>query len=671
MPWQLHEAEASVMKAGSEQFTDPHAAMQREWLETNGLGGFAMSTLCGMNTRRYHGLLVAATEPPVGRMVLLSKIEAVLLIDGHPHALSTNDYQGFIHPSGFQYLREFRLDPFPTMVYDVDGVVLHMALFMVYGEDSTVIEYSCEQPGGDNRSVELMLRPLIAFRDYHAMTHRNDVLNPAMRQTDTGHAITPYSGLPTLHIAHSADRFVPDGDWYYAFQYAHELERGLDALEDLFSPCSLSFQLSGSKTVGIIFSTEPRSIADIPSLRSARISRTVELDTHSSRSDERLTMLVRAADQFIVARGTSRTVIAGYPWFGDWGRDTMIALPGLTLATGRFDIARDIFLAFVPHISQGMLPNRFPDSGAQPEYNTVDATLWFFEAVRQYASVTGDRAFVRANLYASLCDIIDWHLRGTRHGIHVDDTGLLQAGLPGDQLTWMDAKIGDWVVTPRHGAAVEVQALWYNALMVLADLAETYADTKTAAMCKQLARKVKRAFAAAFWNDEAGCLYDCISEGVKDASIRPNQLFAVSLRHGLLSASRARSVVQVVERELFTPIGLRTLAPGHPTYRPLYHGDQWSRDSAYHQGTIWPWLLGPFYEAYLRVHDFKPKAVERVRKQLDESVEQLGHGMLGQIAEIYDAESPHRPRGCPAQAWSVAELLRISWLLSTHQNSPS
>jgi predicted glycogen debranching enzyme len=374
-----------------------------------------------------------------------------------------------------------------------------------------------------------------------------------------------------------------------------------------------------------------------------------------------LTALASAADQFLVAREGGMSVIAGYHWFADWGRDTMIALPGLTLATGRPDIARQILLEFARHVDQGMLPNRFPDRGETAEYNTVDATLWFFEAVRALGEATGDYDWIRESLYAVLADIVEWHLRGTRHGIRADKDGLLHAGEPGVQLTWMDAKIGDRVVTPRTGKPVEIQALWHHALCVMDDLSRRFGQGDAARRYQRLAARARQSFNRAFWNAEADCLYDCLEDsGAPDPSLRPNQILAVSLPHGMLSARRAKSVVDVVRQHLLTPYGLRSLAPGDPRYVPRYEGPPQQRDACYHQGTVWAWLMGPFLTAYVKVNGGTPKSRRQAREWLQPLREHLRDAGLGQVSEIFDADPPHTPRGCIAQAWSVGELLRAT-----------
>ena len=648
-----------MIRCDQEICSNPDKALQREWLETNGLGGFASSTIVGLNTRRYHGLLVAATRPPVGRMLLLSKLEETIVIDGQRYELSANEYPGTIHPRGYQYLVSVKLDPFPVFTYEVAGVEVEKSVFMIYGENSTAIQYAVRVVGANlPRTLDLEVSALIAFRDYHSTAHENDALDPRVEQEPGLATVTPYAGLPSLHIAHNANELEPTGFWYRRFEYQVERERGLDFTEDLFNPFVLKFHALQQPNPSIIASTGRRDISRGADYREAEIQRRLAVIEAFPSEREPIHTLVAAADQFIVSRGSEKTVIAGYHWFSDWGRDTMIALPGLTLATGRFDIAKSILLAFAPFVDQGMLPNRFPDAGETPEYNTVDATLWYFEAIRALLQYTGDFTFVRTNLYRVLVDIIDWHERGTRYGIRLDEDGLLQSGEAGVQLTWMDAKVGDWVVTPRTGKPVEIQALWYNALCVMEHLAKKFEDRANEQRFGQIAERTKRSFNKSFWNEQRGCLYDVIDGDARDDSIRPNQVFAVSLAHTMLSRDKARQVVEVVQRELLTPYGLRSLARSDPHYRGRYEGGPLSRDGSYHQGTVWAWLMGPFITAYLKVTGDGKEGREQAAKWLDEFSGHLEEACLGQVSEIFDGDSPHRPRGCVAQAWSVAELLR-------------
>jgi predicted glycogen debranching enzyme len=643
---------------------DLAAASRREWLETNGLGGFASSTVMGLNTRRYHGLLVAATNPPVGRMLLLSKLEETLVVRGRRFELSANRYAGAVHPQGYQYLKAFRLDPFPVFTYEVEGVEVEKRVFMIYGENSTVVQYEVRGSNEDCGDCVLEVRPLVAFRDYHGTTHENASLNAQVVSEPGCASVAPYDGLPALYFAHDDAEVDATGYWYHNFEFEAERERGLDFNEDLFSPLCLKFDLRARPQASIIASTERRDVKDADRYRQSEIDRRRAITASAPVADNLVRALFAAADQYIVARAHCKTVIAGYHWFGDWGRDTMISLPGLALITGNADVAKSILREFALHIDQGMLPNRFPDAGEMPEYNTVDATLWYFEAVRALLDYTSDYEFVKAHLYAALVDIIDWHVRGTRFGIRVDADGLLRSGEEGAQLTWMDAKVGDYVVTPRRGKAVEIQALWYNALRVMADLAGKFGDAVNEKRCREMAARAKRSFNEQFWNEEVGCLYDVVDGESRDAAMRPNQIFAVSLAHSMLSRERARQVVEAVERYLLTPFGLRSLAENDPHYIARYEGGPWQRDTSYHQGTVWAWLMGPFITAYVKVNAQTAARANRARARaggwLAAFQDHLSDAGLGHVSEIFDADAPHTPRGCVAQAWSVGELLRAA-----------
>jgi predicted glycogen debranching enzyme len=643
---------SKAIRIGRQVCANPEAARKLEWLETNGLGGFASSSILGWNTRRYHGLLTAAVRPPAGRVVMLSKLEETLVIGERRYDLGTNRYPGTIHPEGYRHLREFRLDPFPVWVFEMDGAVVEKRVFMVAGENTTVVEY--------NLSVDatLELRPLIAFRGYHATTHRNDALDARCETHDGVTVMRPYPDLPAMYLGHDAAGVDAGAGWYLHFEYDEERERGLDFVEDLFNPMVLRFAIAAGGTATVIASTEPRHSGDAAQLRAREIGRRAAIVAEAPSAEPLIERLTAAADAFIVQHGERQTVVAGYPWFTDWGRDTMIALPGLTLVTRRYDVARRILMAYAESVDRGMLPNRFPDDGEVPEYNSVDATLWYFEAARAYGEYTGDYEFLRG-LFPKLKEIVEWHVRGTRYGIRVDSDGLLACGEPGVQLTWMDAKVGDRVVTPRIGKPVEIQALWYNALRTLQALAARFEDRVSEATLSEFADRARESFNAQFWNEAEGCLYDVVDSDARDGAIRPNQIFAISLPHRILEDDdRARCVLDVAERELLTPLGLRTLSPRDPQYRGRYEGGVANRDSAYHQGTVWPWLMGPFLTAYRRINGDEPQAREWLRA----FEAHLETACLGQISEIADGNAPHTPRGCVAQAWSVAELLRVSSL---------
>ena len=647
-----------MIKFGTDICADFHNASSREWLETNGIGGFASGTIAGANTRRYHGLLTAATKPPLGRVTMLSKFEETLFIDGKAFELSSNQYPNKIHPEGFRYLKTFRLKPFPVWNFEAGGIEIEKKVFMPDGENSTVCQWSVvggQWSAADRRpEIRLELKPLLSFCDYHALQRENADFNADYEASENSVRVKPDNEMPALFFNHNARSVEKSGFWYRNFEYAIERERGFDFREDLFQPFVLKFDLS--ETAVVVAATEKRDWRAAANFEKSEIGRREKLIEKASAKDDFTKQLVLAADQFIVSRGAGSSVIAGYHWFSDWGRDTMIALSGLTLATNRAEIAKSILLEFSKHISEGMLPNRFPDSSEEAEYNTVDATLWYFEAIRAYAEKTGDYDFVRENLYEKLADIIVWHLRGTRYSIHVDTDGLLYAGTPNVQLTWMDAKIGDLVITPRVGKPVEIQALWYNALKIMADFAERFGDAEDKARYEAMADAARYSFNQVFWNESGECLFDVVINGQRDVSVRPNQIFAVSLTHSMIDEKRARKIVEKVEAELLTPVGLRSLSPNDAQYCPVYIGAPFERDSAYHQGTVWGWLIGAFVDAHRKVY---PDNESRVSEILEGFKNHLTEAGVGQISEIFDAAAPFNPRGCIAQAWSVAEVLRV------------
>jgi len=630
---------------------DYEAATSREWLETNGIGGFASGTISGSNTRRYHGLLTAATRPPLGRITTVSRFLERLIIGNESHELSACRFSGTLDAEACQYISQFRLDPFPIWTFTVGDVVLEKKLFMPNGSNATVVTYSVL---GDPKGALLEIKPLLAFVDYHHLQHEDPKFQIAFRSRDAVASVRPYPEMPEVYFLHNAAAIEPTGVWYKSFEYTIEQERGFDSQEDLFQPFLMRFDFQ--RPAKLIVTTE-QSILPSDQLEKDEIERRSELVKTAKATDETRQILTLAADQFIVKRGSGHTVIAGYPWFSDWGRDTMISLPGLTLSTNRHQVAREIILEFSKHISEGMLPNRFPDEGEEAEYNTVDATLWYFEAIRAYSEASGDYATVQEKLYEKLSLVIAAHVRGTRYKIDADTDGLLYAGEPGVQLTWMDAKVGDKVITPRTGKPVEIQALWYNALRIMEYLALRFGHAQDSARFASMADLAKLSFNSLFWNKSAECLYDVVGNGEPDASVRPNQILAVSLKYPILEPDRMQNVVDKVEAELLTPVGLRSLSPKDPAYVPFYRGSPYERDSAYHQGTVWAWLIGPFVDAYRKVY---PQRSGRIREQLAPLAKHLTEAGIGQVSEIFDAEPPHSPRGCTAQAWSVAELVRVS-----------
>jgi predicted glycogen debranching enzyme len=624
-----------------------------EWLETNGLGGYSSSTIIGCNERRYHGLLIAATIPPTERKLLLAKLEETIISERGRFELSTNNYGNTIHPQGYCLMKHFRKVLFPEFLYEVQGVILRKTVAMIHGEDTVVIIYDVLAADG---AFTLELLPLLACRDHHHLQRSNeDVITEAVFQNDIYQA-SIYKGLPGIFIKCPQAAYHAAPNWYFNFHYRIEEERGSVETEDLFTQGNFSLSLKKGDSVGIIISTEDpgnRNAHDLFQQETARRRDLVARET----GDAFIKHLVLAADQFIVQRGEGKTIIAGYHWFTDWGRDTMISLPGLCLATGRYDDARKILAAFAKAVSEGMLPNRFPDNNYAPEYNNVDGTLWFFIAVYRYLQASKDKRFVLDEILPVLAEIIAWYEKGTRFRIHEDKDGLIYAGEPGLQLTWMDAKAGDWVVTPRKGKAVEVNALWYNALKIYASLLQLSRKRKRANEITNKAVITQKNFVEVFWNENAGYLYDVVDGAHKDDCFRPNQLFAITLPFPLLFHKKAKMVLKKTTEKLYTPVGLRTLSPDDASYMKIYQGNQYHRDAAYHQGTVWSWLLGPYIDAIMKLQGVKAKAA--ARKVIEQFKFHLNEAGIGTVSEIFDAEPPHYPKGCIAQAWGVAEILRV------------
>ncbi len=649
-------------------------ASRLEWLVANGLGGYAAGTVAGANTRRYHGLLVAALTPPTGRTVLVGGLHAVAkyAATGRHFALACAEWEGgTVAPDGQHLLEAFWLEnSIPCWRYRLDNAALELRVFMAHGSNTTYCVWRLAEADGP---VTLDLRPLCTYRDFHSETHGAGWAL-GVTQVAGGARVDAFPGAAPYWVRSDRATFEHGAEWYWNFLHRVERERGLDDTEDLYAIGWLHATLEPGESLTVVLTADENASTDGEAALAAEQARQRGLLAQSDleTTPQAVQQLVLAADQFVVARpsaedGSGQSVIAGYPWFSDWGRDTMIALPGLTLAAGRADVAARILRTFSRYIDQGMLPNRFPDAGETPEYNTVDATLWYFEAVRAYVDTTGDLALAR-DLFPILTDIIRWHMRGTRYGIRMDERdGLLAAGEPGVQLTWMDAKVGDWVVTPRMGKPVEVNSLWINALRVMADLQGRLAvdGVQNLPAFAELAAQAATSFGSRFWFEAGGYLYDVIdAPGGADAALRPNQLFAVSLPHGPLAGDeqreRAQQVVDVCARHLYTSHGLRSLSPDDPAYTARYGGGPLERDGAYHQGTVWGWLLGPFVEAHFRVYG----DTEAANALLAPILDHLRSGCAGTLSEIFDGDPPHPPRGCFAQAWTVAEALRVWRLLN-------
>jgi len=642
---------------GPEALADFERATSLEWLETDGLGGYASSTVAGAHTRRYHGLLIAATHPPVARKVLLSRLdESVRLPESAPVELGCSQFPGAIHPRGHERLVHFHRCLFPQWIYEVGGVRLRKTVAMLDGEPTTLVLYEVlDAPG----PFELGLRPFLAGRDDHALGHaEGDRMGPSRFAAGTLECSFT-GGLPSVFVHLPGASFEAAPDWWRNFEYARERERGFDFHEDLFTPGELRVRLEPGAKVGVLVSTHASNMErDALACYAAESERRTAQLAGFAGAPAMTRALVFAASQFPVRRSGGASIVAGYPWFTDWGRDTMIALPGICLTTRRFEESKGILRAFAAVVDRGMLPNRFPDHGEPPEYNTVDASLWYFVAVWRHLQATEDRAFVLGELLPVLRDMLAWHERGTRHGIHQDADGLLSSGEVGVQLTWMDAKVGDWVVTPRRGKPVEIQALWINALSVMAELEELAGESPAAASLRGRARKGRRRFVELFWNEDRGCLFDVVDGEVRDASLRPNQILALALPFPVLDRPRSLRLLAAVEKELLTPFGLRSLGPAEPGYKGRYEGGPLERDSAYHQGTVWSWLLGPYVTALVRLRGAAGKG--QAVQVLEDFAPHLGQAGLGTISEIFDGDAPHTPRGCIAQAWSVGEALRAA-----------
>lgn len=642
--------------------------LTREWLETDGIGGFASGTAGGIRTRRYHALLLAATTPPTGRVVLVNGFEAWIETPRGKFALTSQCYApDVVHPDGTNHIQEFSSDPWPTWQFKFeDGTELTQEIFVARESGVTALNWRANR---EQKNMRLFVRPLISGRDYHSLHHENGGFS--FTPTPNGEKVLfrPYEGLPGFYAMYSSNgHYSHEPVWYRNFLYAEELARGLDATEDLASPGVFEWDLSAGDAVWLL------TTADSPAFsrkRDLSVRRYYEClrENEKFRRVEFPSRLHRAADDYIVNGRHGKTIMAGYPWFTDWGRDTFIALRGLCLATGRLADARDILIAWANSVSEGMLPNLFPDHGAKPEYNSVDASLWYVVAVHDLLQAADGSGVVSAKdkraFQTAILAILEGYSKGTRFGIRLDDDGLLNAGERGVQLTWMDAKVGEWVVTPRAGKPVEVQALWLNALKIASQF-----DPKWEAIFE----RGLKSFHDKFWNKNAGCLYDVIDVnhrvGEVDAAFRPNQIFAVGgLPFPLLDGARAERIVSLVEEKLWTPLGLRSLALGEAGYAAHYSGGVLQRDGAYHQGTVWPWLIGPFVEAWVRVRGGSNEARREAREKfLTPILAHLGEAGLGHISEIADATAPHTPRGCPFQAWSVGEALRLDQIVLKERN---
>jgi predicted glycogen debranching enzyme len=664
--------------------SDFDKAIQTEWIITNGLGGYSSSTVLGVNTRKYHGLLVAAFNPPTDRRVLLAKLDEDVKVGNRTYRLGANEFKKDIFPKGFESLDSFSLNPFPKYKYVVNGVQVEKTLFMPYGDNTVAAVYDVSNPNEDEVLVNVF--PLVNSRHFHSLTDR-DKLGWSFIQEHNKRKVMIQTSAPLstlLLYASDGHYFAGKGDWIKDLYYRADAALGYDCVDSVFLPGRFEFEVAPNEKkrfhiLGVADEKEPgkflasvlngsvgfdvlyeRELTRLKGLLEGFHERYADMDL-----SDWLKWFILAADSFIVNRKSvgGKSVIAGYHWFEDWGRDSLISLPGLTLVTGRFDYAREILLTFEQYCHGGVVPNRFPDhSGDKPEYNTVDASLWFFNAVLQFVKYTDDFEFVRRELWDTLVSMVEYHIKGTAYGIHVDSDGLL---VHGPQLTWMDAVIDNRAVTPRDGKAVEIQALWYNALKTMEFLAKHFGELKLAEEYTVLAEKVKKSFIEEFWDDERGYLCDVVKGDSKDWCLRPNQVIATALDFCMLDREKAKRVVGVVHKKLWGRFGLKTLSSDaegclSPLYIGRYVGDWASRNKAYHNGTVWAWLTGPFVTSFIKVHDFAKVWCEYAFDEFLKPLftEELYRAGLGTISEVFDGDEPHQARGCISQAWSIAEPLR-------------
>jgi predicted glycogen debranching enzyme len=646
--------------------------LDREWLLTNSRGGFASSTLACCSTRRYHGLLIGTPHPPAARFLGLAGCLEKISLEEDFLEFSCFEFDRTFHPKGHEFLTAFSRDIGVHFKYELGIAECTKSIYLHPTEDIVAVEYTFTNLV---RPFTFSLMPLAAMRDFHGLQNASQTLRA---QTQPPHGVRvegPGAENLVLHLCSPSMTFQPTPHWWYRFYYRIEAQRGQDCFEDLWTPGWYSCRIEQPGSVVLWAALKPSGCSfeppDFQQMLLDLESRQKDICRNAFARDPIQKALFISAAQFVVERTLnghlSPTILAGYPWFLDWGRDAFIALPGLCLSTGRFDLAAGVLKTFAEAVSEGMIPNRFDDYGGPAHYNSIDASLWFVQAAFQWLRCSQDHPFFETYLLPAVLQILDGYRQGTRFGIHADFDGLITGGDPQTQLTWMDAKCGDIVFTPRYGKAVEINALWYDILCRTAEYFEGRNPSK-AQCCTAQAEQVKDSFSRLFWNERTGCLNDCIlPDGTPDPSIRPNQIFAVSLEHSPLSPNRQKRVVQIVQQELLTPYGLRTLSPRDPRYIGRYEGDLFHRDAAYHQGTVWPWLMGAFLEAFLKVNKYTPKTCKQAAAMLSPLIHHFAnHACLASISEIFDGDPPHYPRGCPAQAWSVAEVLRIWLLLQQH-----
>jgi predicted glycogen debranching enzyme len=644
-------------------------ALTLEWLDTNGLGGYASSTILSCNTRKYHGLLVANLRMPKGRHVLLSWIEDAVISREKEFFLSCCQYPGFFFPGEKNFLKEFSLDDSPLFTYEAEGMRIRKAIMMIHKEDRVLIRYDvedCPSPG------LLRLRPFVAFRGYHALTKENMFLQTETEKTDGGFRLHPYEGMPPLVFQTNGDaKFLSSPVWHNNFEYERENERGFDPHEDLFCPGALEIPVEKGSAVIISAATDisREKLEDTwvkeKARRAAEASRDEKIAENFENAEDRFNIrnLIASGRQFLISSLSGRpAVIAGYHWFGDWGRDTLISLPGLTFLSGRSEEGMAILDSMGAYEKDGLLPNYFSDDETGNAYNTVDTSLWYFWAVQQMLKYTGDIGFIKDRLWPVMKRILKGYMDGTGFNIHMGENGLLHAGDKDTHITWMDAIVRDTPVTARWGYPVEINALWYNAICIAEELGKLFDDREYS--FRDLIPRIRESFVDTFWIDKEAYLGDVFRDGVLDHAVRPNQILAVSLPYSPLEADKWRGVVDKVKKHLLVPVGLRTLSPDDRDYKGRYEGDGLTRDAAYHQGTAWPWLIAHFGEAYMKAAEDKRAAktflLDYMRTFIRGHMPEAG---IGCISEIFDGDPPHRPNGCISQAWSVAGLIGLYTLL--------
>lgn len=647
-----------MSNTGREIESDISRATSQEWLVTNGIGGYASSTIPCINTRRYHGILVASQRPPIERIVMVSRLEETITIDGREYPLSTAVHKKKIQkPSGYLHLERFERTPLPVWYYQIRDVLVIKSLNMVYGQNTTIVTYKLLANGNN---VTLKITPHYLFRDFHGNQCENPGIKDCLTLEERQLILKPFANAPELHMRWDRGIFKEKLEWHKDIFLSVEAERGLPATEDDFSYGTLEIDnFSGS--ISLAFSDQPIASFNPIDLRKREEQRLEAITNSIQSNDKVLKDLLLAADQFIVDRKStgSKTILAGYPWFSDWGRDSLIALPGLTLVTGRFGDAKSILKTFASSVKHGLIPNCFADVGNEASYNSVDASLWFFIAIYKFLEYTDDYVFVKNELFSAMTQIIDAFIDGTIYDIKMDsEDGLISAGNEDIQLTWMDVKVDGQTITPRNGKAVEINALWYNALRIYSLIEEKFG--KNSNEIKALARKVKNSYKKTFWNESKEYLYDYIKpDGTPDETFRPNQIYAVYLPFELLDSKEEKAITDAVFAKLYTSYGLRSLAPDDKAYEPFYHGDRIQRDKQYHQGTVWGFLIGPFISSYLKVNNYSIEAQLRASLMIEPFISHMNNEQcLGSISEIFDGNMPHKPAGCYAQAWSVAEVLR-------------